>query len=112
MSNYNNIDFRIISGVAKMNEIHKNVRVTIYGKEYEIKGSEDDEYIHKLADYVDLTMRNIAEKTQIIAIDRIAILAALNIADEMHKQRKLFEENITRLEQELQEALNIAIEKS
>ncbi len=95
-----------------MGEIHKNVKVTIYGKEYEIKGNQDEEYIHKLADYVDSTMRNIAEKTQILAFERIAVLAALNIADEMYRQRKLFEENIVRLEQELQEALNIAIEKS
>jgi len=30
----------------------------------------------------------------------------------MHKQRHLFEENILRLEKELQESLNIAIEKA
>lgn len=95
-----------------MNEIRKSVKVTIYGREYEIKGNQDEEYIHKLADYVDSTMRNIAEKTQTLAFDRIAILTALNIADEMYRQRRLFEENITRLEQELQEALNAAIEKS
>ncbi|MGB9594811.1 MAG: cell division protein ZapA [Candidatus Poribacteria bacterium] len=95
-----------------MSEIHKSVKVTIYGKEYEIKGNQDEEYIHKLADYVDSIMHNIAEKTQILAFDRIAILTALNIADEMHRQRKLFEENITRLERELQEALKIAIQKS
>ncbi len=56
-------------------------------------------------------MRSIAENTQIIPSERIAILTALNIADEMHKQRHLFEENILRLEKELQEALNTAIEK-
>lgn len=95
-----------------MNERHESVKITIYGKEYEIKGNQDEEYIHRLAEYVDSTMRNIAEKTQILAFDRIAILAALNIADEMYRQRRLFEENITRLERELQEALNIAIEKS
>lgn len=95
-----------------MRESSKSVKVTIYGKEYEIKGTQDDEHIQMLADYVDSNMRNIAEKTQIIASERIAILTALNIADEMHKQRHLFEENILRLEKELQEALNTAIEKS
>jgi cell division protein ZapA len=95
-----------------MRESFKSVKVTIYGKEYEIKGTQDDEHIQMLADYVDSNMRSIAEKTQIIASERIAILNALNIADEMHKQRHLFEENILRLEKELQEALNTAIEKS
>ena len=95
-----------------MRESSKSVKVTIYGKEYEIKGTQDDEHIQMLADYVDSNMRSIAEKTQIIAFERIAILTALNIADEVHKQRHLFEENILRLEKELQEALNTAIEKS
>jgi cell division protein ZapA len=95
-----------------MREFSKSVKVTIYGKEYEIKGTQDDEYVQMLADYVDSNMHSIAEKTQIIASERIAILTALNIADEMHKQRRLFEENILRLEKELQEALNTAIEKS
>ena len=95
-----------------MGKYSKSVKVTIYGKEYEIKGTQDDEYVQMLADYVDSNMRSIAEKTQIIASERIAILTALNIADEMHKQRHLFEENILRLEKELQEALNTAIEKS
>ena len=95
-----------------MREYSKSVKVTIYGKEYEIKGTQDEEYVQMLADYVDSNMRSIAEKTQIIASERIAILTALNIADEMHKQRHLFEENILRLEKELQEALNTAIEKS
>ncbi len=95
-----------------MREFSKSVKVAIYGKEYEIKGTQNDEYVQMLADYVDSNMRNIAEKTQIIATERIAILTALNIADEMHKQRHLFEENILRLEKELQEALDTAIEKS
>ena len=95
-----------------MGKYSKSVKVTIYGKEYEIKGTQDDKYVQMLADYVDSNMRSIAEKTQIIPSERIAILTALNIADEMHKQRHLFEENILRLEKELQEALNSAIEKS
>jgi cell division protein ZapA len=95
-----------------MGKSSKSVKVTIYGKEYEVRGTQDDKYVQMLADYVDSNMRSIAEKTQIIANERIAILTALNIADEMHKQRRLFEENILRLEKELQEALNTAIEKS
>ena len=96
-----------IFGVAIMKEFSESMKVSIFGKEYEVKGVQDEEYIRMLAEYVDKIMHTIAIKTGIISLERIAILTALNIADEMHKERRLLEENILKLEQELKEALNI-----
>jgi cell division protein ZapA len=90
-----------------MKEFSESIKVSIFGKEYEVRGNQDEEYIKTLAEYVDTIMHTIAIKTGIISLERIAILAALNIADDMHKERRLFEENILKLEKELQEALNI-----
>ena len=90
-----------------MKEFSESIKVSIFGKEYEVRGNQDEEYIKTLAEYVDTIMHTIAIKTGIISLERIAILTALNIADDMHKERRLFEENILKLEKELQEALNI-----
>lgn len=90
-----------------MKEFSESIKVSIFGKEYEVRGNQDEEYIKTLAEYVDTIMHTIAIKTGIISLERIAILSALNIADDMHKERRLFEENILKLEKELQEALNI-----
>jgi cell division protein ZapA len=90
-----------------MKEFSESIKVSIFGKEYEVRGNQDEEYIKTLAEYVDTIMHTIAIKTGIISLERIAILTALNIADDMHKDRRLFEENILKLEKELQEALNI-----
>ena len=94
-----------------MKEFSVPIKITIYGKDYEVRGNQDEEYIKMLAEYVDSIMNKIAIKTGAISQERVAILTALNIADEMHKERRLFEENIMKLEKELQEVLSSVTEK-
>jgi len=62
-------------------------KVEIFGQEYKIKGAGDPGYIHRIAGYVDSKMREIAHSSGIMSQSRIAILAALNIADELHQER-------------------------
>ena len=58
-----------------------SVRVEIYDQTYQLRGS-DPEYIAKLADYVDTKMRLISQQASTVDSLRLAVLAALNIADE------------------------------
>jgi cell division protein ZapA len=58
-----------------------SVRVEIYDQTYQLRGS-DPAYINKLADYVDTKMRLIAQQASTVDSLRVAVLAALNIADE------------------------------
>ena len=62
---------------------HNSVRVEIFDQAYNLRGS-DPEYILKLAEYVDAKMRAVAEQTNTVDTVRLAVLAALNIADEYH----------------------------
>ena len=64
-----------------------SVRVEIFDQAYNLRGSDAD-YIIKLADYVDSKMRAVAEQTNTIDTVRLAVLAALNIADEYHLLRR------------------------
>src|SRR5437667_12784807 len=66
------------------------VRVEIYDQSYNLRGTDPD-YIHKLAEYVDLKMRTVAQQTQTIDSLRLAVLAALNIADEYHAFKRKYE---------------------
>ena len=68
------------------------VRVEIFDQAYNLRGS-DPEYILKLAEYVDAKMRAVAEATNTIDTVRLAVLAALNIADEYHLLKRGGEEN-------------------
>ncbi len=58
-----------------------SIRVEIYDQTYSLRGT-DPEYIRKLAEYVDGKMRAVAEQTATVDSLRLAVLAALNIADE------------------------------
>ncbi len=66
-----------------------SVRVEIFDQVYNLRGS-DAAYIIKLAEYVDGKMRAVSEQTATVDSVRLAVLAALNIADEYHLlQRRL-----------------------
>ena len=58
-----------------------SVRVEIYDQTYQLRGT-DPEYIGQLADYVDTKMRLISQQASTVDSLRVAVLAALNIADE------------------------------
>jgi len=89
--------------------------VEIFGQDYKIKGVGDPEYIHMIAGYVDRKMREIAHSSGIMSQSRIAILAALNIADEFFqekekgtKSRKKFEKQAAGLSDLLDSKLGAA----
>jgi cell division protein ZapA len=63
------------------------VQVQIFGHSYTIRGEADQEYILNVAAYVDRKMREITEKLPVASLSKVAILASLNIADELFKER-------------------------
>ena len=63
------------------------VQVQIFGHSYTIRGEADQEYILGVASYVDGKMREITEKLPVASLSKVAILASLNIADELFKER-------------------------
>lgn len=66
---------------------NNSVRVEIFDQGYNLRGTDPD-YILKLAEYVDSKMRAVAEQTHTVDSARLAVLAALNIADEYHLLRR------------------------
>jgi cell division protein ZapA (FtsZ GTPase activity inhibitor) len=61
--------------------------VLIAGKEYTLSGYESEEYMHRVAIYVDRTMREITKAHGNLPTNMVAVLAALNIADELLRAR-------------------------
>lgn len=75
---------------AKTQAAVGSIRVEIYDQGYNLRGTDED-YIVKLAEYVDLKMRTVAEKTSTVDSLRVAVLASLNIADEYHLLKKKYD---------------------
>lgn len=67
-----------------------SVRVEIFDQVYNLRGSDAD-YIIQLAEYVDGKMRAVSEQTATVDSVRLAVLAALNIADEYHLLKRRLE---------------------
>jgi cell division protein ZapA len=70
--------------------IDKIIDIEIYGQKYRIrvKGDEDEKYIGHLTSYVDQKMHEVAVKSKSADTTKIAVLAALNIADELFLSQK------------------------
>ena len=56
--------------------------VTIFGRTYHLRGSDDPQHLVELASIVDGRMREIADSTGTADTLKVAILASLNLADE------------------------------
>lgn len=75
------------------NDTAQSIRVEIYNQTYNIRSDGDNEYILRLAEYVDGKMREISSGTLTVDSLKVAILAALHIADEYHQLKHHQEQN-------------------
>jgi cell division protein ZapA len=69
-----------------------SIEVKILGQTYSIKGDADTQYITQLADFVDMKTKEVLASAPGITPLKAAILAAINIADELHRLRQSEEE--------------------
>jgi cell division protein ZapA len=63
----------------------KRIEVEIFNQTFTVNSEDDEHYVQEIASYVDQRMREVGESTKNAMPMRIAIMAALNIADEYHK---------------------------
>lgn len=91
-----------------------SLHVNIFGSEYVLKADENQEDIVKIAKYVDQKMREIDRSQTVNSNLKIAILAALNIAEELFNDRQYrdrlldqINEESSKLNRSLQEAIDI-----
>ncbi len=90
------------------------VNIHILGKEYRIAcPKEEEQALMAAAYYLDNQMREVRDQGKVIGMERIAIMAALNIAYEMlHNKRKeeqqarLLDQHIRSLEARIEQALH------
>ena len=69
----------------------EGIRVEIYDRVYDLRTRADENYARRLAQSVDMVMRQIAENTHTIDSLRLAVLAALHFADECERFRERYQ---------------------
>ena len=85
----------------------EGIRVFIYDQVYYVRGDLDEEYIQKLAKFLDARMRAIAGRTRTVDSLRVAVLAGLNIADEYHRIKARYEETSKHVDEKVEECSRI-----
>jgi len=84
------------------------MKISIYGDSFSIKQPQDadeEDYIRQLAAYVDKVMNQVRQKTGIVSVANVAVMAALNIAKEMHDERQRYAETVQELIKALEETI-------
>jgi cell division protein ZapA len=88
---------------VNVNQAPEGIRVEIYDQAYFMRGDLDPEYIRQLAQFVDDKMRAVADRTRTVDSLRVAVLTALNIADECHQLRA----KVAKVEQKMAECTGV-----
>lgn len=64
------------------------VEIKVFGQTYTIKTDAEEDYIQEVARYVNEKMDEVLKKTRSVSTMNVAILTALNIADDLLKERE------------------------
>ena len=91
-----------------MTEESNQVQISIFGQEYSVKAPADPDYIKKIAEYLDDKMRAVQSgfsTTQ--SSTRIAILAGMNITDELFTARQSDESDSTEVEEKISSLIEL-----
>ena len=68
--------------------VTKAIEVDVYGQRLALQGDADEGYVEELVQYVEGQMDRVAQGLATTTPTKIAILAALNIADQLFKQEQ------------------------
>ncbi len=77
----------------------KALDVEILGQKFTISSDAEEGYMLKVAGYVDGKMQELMQASKPVAKTNVAMLAALNIADEFHRLKDSHEAVLNRLDQ-------------
>ena len=84
------------------------IKITIFGQEYSVKAPADPTYIKKIAEYVDTKMREVQSgfsSTQ--SSNRIAILSAMNITDELFNAKMKGDSDSNEVEEKITSLIDL-----
>ena len=76
------------------------IRVNIFGSEYSLVSDDNENYVKEIARYLDEKMRQIDKNIAIKSASKIAVLAALNVIDELLQEQKYRQKLIDQLNEE------------
>ncbi len=85
----------------------KSFEVTLLNQKFSLKSETDEKYVQRVADYVNKKLFDIQDKTKSVSSLNIALLAALNIADDFFKIKHEGKEKVQEAKGKMKEILGL-----
>lgn len=79
----------------------QRILVNIFNEQYALKSDLPEQHVQELAEYVDSRMKKISAVQPSLASSRIAVLVALELADEAIKSKKAYESLMAAIKEEM-----------
>ena len=86
----------------------REIPIDVAGHSLTIRSDDDEKYVKSLAAFVDEKIREVSRGQQGVTTLNLALTAALTIADELHKMRRVqqgIDEELDRLSSEIEVSL-------
>ncbi|MCD5406513.1 MAG: cell division protein ZapA [Desulfotomaculum sp.] len=85
-----------------MDEQQNRVEVEINKQSYVLKGNESPAYMQIIAQYVDGKIKQVLSRNSMLSPDKAAVLAAINIADELNKLQEEYDDLVKMIDEDKQ----------
>lgn len=87
--------------------MQKPVEVTILGQKFVVKSESEEIYVREVATFVDKKMNEILQKAKSVSNLNVAILSAMNIADEYFSFRRKKDQSIQTVTKKMEEMIEL-----
>jgi cell division protein ZapA len=87
--------------------VKKSYEISIFNQKFVIKSDADERYVQKVADYLNKKMHEIVSNTKSVSSLRVALLAALNVADDFFKLRDRRKETCSLAEEKVKSLISL-----
>ena len=86
---------KVVGGV----DVKRKVQVTLLGQRFTVRSEKDAAYVHTLANFVTRKFEDLQHQTRSVSTHELALLVAMNIADELFECEERFSETRRALRQ-------------
>ena len=85
----------------------KAIEVSIMGQKFMVRSESDEDYVSRVAGYVDGKVNEVLTNTKSVASAQVALLTAMNIADEFFKYRQVKGDKLNKIEKKIQDMIEL-----
>lgn len=87
--------------------VKKSVEIKLLNQKFNLKTDSDEAYVHRVSDFVNKKLFDVQEKTHSVSSLNVALLAALNIADDYFKMKGKKKDPRQEAKQKVQELIQL-----